>query len=596
MVALTRRLAHLSSAVLLVVLAGLFFSLSRRALAEPPAAPPRHAPEMVTDEALKGADDYPADWLMYAKNYRGHRFSPLNQIDRKNVAKLVPRWCFSLGTRGGQQCTPLVHRGIMYATSTQGRINALKADTGELLWEFDSMLPEDATKYSAGTDVNRGAAIYKDRVIWHNTIGTIFCHDARTGKVIWQVTPDYYRLGFSKTFAPLIIKGMVVTGTAGGEFGIRGFVEARDADTGKRVWKTYTIPGPGEPGHETWPQDSDIWERGGAPTWVTGSYDPDLNLIYWTTGNAGPWSSEQRPGDNLYCCSVLALDADTGKIKWHFQFVPNDDWDFDSNVTPTLTEIEHEGKATPVIAMAVKTGFLYVLDRRDGRFLKAVKFCETPEPPFWAKGLDLSTGRPIESPYARPKKGSKDTVFVAPSVIGAANWWSTAFHPGRQWMVIVANETGNDRIWEPTEYKPGELFIAAEVTEFAKAERRTADRPGRLCAYDLRTMKKQWEAEPELEVRWGGPLVTGGELVFSGTMRGFLQAFDAETGKTLWQFQTGSGIMAHTITYAVDGKQYVAVVSGKGGVADPALNLFPEFFKDMKNHHSSGMVFAFGLP
>jgi alcohol dehydrogenase (cytochrome c) len=576
----------------LLTLVGTFAPFPHKAQAETPALAARHAPELITDEVLRQADEYPADWLMYAKNYSGHRFSPLNQIDRKSVGRLVPKWCFSLGTHGGQQCTPLVHRGIMYVTSTKGHINVIKADTGELLWEFDSKLPDDAIKY-AEVDANRGAAIYKDKVIWHNIIGTIFCHDAKTGKVIWQVTPDYYRLGFSKTLAPLIVNGMVIVGVGGGEFGIRGFIEARDADTGKRLWKTYTIPAPGEPGHETWPQDSDIWEHGGAPTWVTGSYDPALNLIYWTTGNAGPWSSEQRPGDNLYCCSVLALDADTGKIRWHFQFVPNDDWDYDTNVTPILTEIEHDGKATPVAVMAVKTGFLYVLDRRDGRFLKAVKFSETPEPPFWAKGLDPTTGRPIESPYARPQKGAKDTIFVAPSVIGAANWWSTAFHLGRRWVIIVANETGIGRVWEPIEYKPGEFFVGMELTDLAKVTRRTVDRPGRVCAYDLRTMKKQWEAEPELEVRWGGPLVTGGELVFSGTLRGFLQALDAETGKTLYQFQTGSGIMAHPITYAVDGRQYVAIVSGKGGVLE---NQFTEFFTHTKNLHSSGMVFAFGLP
>ena len=590
---LTRWMAYLSSAAWLLFLAGLCLSFSHQAHAQTTAA--RHAPEQVTDEVLQNADDYTADWLMYAKNYRGHRFSPLNQITRENVTQLVPKWAFSVGTLGAQECTPVVHRGTMYVTSTRGQIYAINAGTGELLWGFDSELPEDFINY-AETDVNRGAVIYKDKVFWNSIIGTIYCHNARTGEVIWKVTPDYYRLGFSKTLAPLVVKGMVINGVGGGEFGIRGYLEARDADTGKRIWKTYTIPAPGEPGHDTWPQDNDMWEHGGAPTWITGSYDPDLNLIYWTTGNAEPWSSEQRPGDNLYTCSVLAFDADTGKIKWHFQFVPNDDWDYDSNVTPILTELEHDGQMTPVIAMAVKTGFLYVLDRRSGEFLKAVKFSETPSPPFWAIGLDPETGRPIESPGARPETGSEDPVFVAPSVIGSTNWFGTAFHPGRQWVIIVANETGNDRIWEHIEYIPGELFIGADIDDFGTAMHLTAELPGRLCAYDLRTMEKVWEAEREEEVRWGGPLVTGGELVFSGTLRGFLQALNAETGKTLWQFQTGSGIMAHPITYAVDGKQYVALLSGKGGVANPALDLFPEFFQNMKNHNQSGMVFAFGLP
>lgn len=572
--------------VLLLLFVGLF--LSFKAQAGTSSAPMRNAPQMVTDDVLRNADSYSADWLMWSKNYRGHRFSPLNQINRQNVKQLVPKWCFSLGTHGAQQCTPIVHNGVMYVTSAQGKIFAVDAETGEMKWEFDSKLPDDATKY--GPDANRGAAIYRDRIYWNNIICTLFCLDAKTGEVIWKVTPEYYRLGYSKTFAPLIVKGMVVTGIGGGEYGIRGYVEARDANTGKLKWKTYTIPAPGEPGHETWPKDSDIWQHGGAPTWITGSFDPDLNTIYWTTGNAGPWHGGDRPGDNLYTCSLLALDADTGKIKWHFQFVQHDDWDYDSNVTPVLTELD----GTPVVAMANKTGFLFVLDRRNGKFLKGVKVSETTKD-FWAKGLDAQ-GHPIVEEWARPKVGSKERVFVAPSALGTCNWWGAAFDPRRNWMILVANETGNNLVWDPIPYVAGQEFIGTTEKEpFAEATRRTAERPGRVCAYDLKTMKKVWEAQPELEVRWGGPLVTGGDLVFSGTMRGYLQAFDAENGKTLWQFQTGSGIMAHPITYAVDGKQYVAIVSGKGGVANPA-SLSLDFFKYMKNHNSSGMVFAFRLP
>lgn len=550
----------------------------------------QHAPEQVTDEVLRRAEDYPADRLTYAGSYRGQKYSPLAQVHRGNVAGLAPNWCFSLGTLGAQQSTPLVHRGVMYVTSTEGRVNALDAKTGELLWEFDALLPIDATKY--GPDANRGVALYNDRVYWNSIVGTTYCHDAKTGKVIWKVTPDYYRLGFNKTFAPLIVKGKVITGIGGGEYGVRGFLEARDAETGKRAWKTYTIPGPGEPGHDTWPKDNDIWEHGGAPTWTTGSYDPELNLIYWTTGNAGPWASDQRPGDNLYTCCVLAVDPDNGKIKWHFQFVRNDDWDFDANVTPVLADIEEKGKKTPVIAMAVKNGFLYVLDRRNGKFLKGVAVSVTQN---WANGLDPKTGQVIEKAGIRVKPGSKERVFIAPSALGTCNWWGSAFDRKRGWMILVANETGNDRVWQPLDYTPGDAFSGLDEKAFPNATRRTAEKPGRVLAIDLKTMEKRWEAEPELEVRWGGPLVTGGDLVFSGTMRGYLQALDGETGKRLWQFQTGSGIMAHPVTYAVDGKQYVTIVSGKGGSANPASLSF-DFFKHQKNHHSSGMVFTFALP
>ena len=553
----------------------------------------RHAPELVTDEALVRADEFGADWLMYSRNYSGHRFSPLDQVDTGNVDDLVPQWAFSLGALGAQESTPVVHRGVMYVTSNAAALHAIAADTGELLWSFDSEPPEDVDDFTS-TSVNRGAAIYKDRVIWNNLVGTIYCHDARTGDVIWRVTPDYFRLGYSKTQAPLIVKGMVITGTTGGEHGVRGFLEALDAETGERVWKTYTIPAPGEPGHETWPQDSDAWEHGGAPTWISGAFDPELDLIYWTTGNGGPWSSEQRSGDNLYTCSVLAFDADTGAIRWHYQFVPNDDWDYDANVTPVLTQIDHEGESTPVIALAIKTGFLYVRDRRNGRFLKAVKCSTTPSPPFWATGLDPETGRPIESSHARPSS-PQDSVVVSPSAAGAANWFSTAFHPERQLMIIVANETQNHRFWTPTEYVPGEFFIADndEMLEDEGMFQTVGEFPGRVCAYDLRTMTKRWEASPELDVRWGGPLATAGDLVFSGTLRGTLQALDADDGETLWEFQTGSGIMAHPITYSVDGKQYVVIVSGLGFITNPG---FEDLIADVKNHNGGGMVFAFALP
>jgi len=395
--------------------------------------PPRaaSAPEVITDDVLKNADAYAADWLMWTRNYRGHRFSPLAQVNRANVTQLAPKWGFSLGTHGAQQCTPIVHRGVMYVTSAQGKLNAIDAKTGELIWHFDSQLPEDATKY--GPDANRGVAVYKDRVYWNNIIGTLFCHDAKTGKVIWKVNPDYYRLGYSKTFAPLIVKGRIVTGIGGGEWGVRGYLEARDADTGKRVWKTYTIPAPGEPSSETWPKGSDIWEHGGGPTWITGSYDPELNSIFWTTGNAGPWSGEQRLGLNLYTCCALSLDADTGKIKWHYQFVRNDDWDFDVNQTPILTELDHSGQKTPVLAVANKAGYLWVLDRRNGKFLKATKFSETPSPPFWSTGLDAN-GQPIESPHARAKKKG-DRPFVAPSALGLSQLVEPGARPAPQLVV-----------------------------------------------------------------------------------------------------------------------------------------------------------------
>ncbi|MGV3721842.1 MAG: pyrroloquinoline quinone-dependent dehydrogenase [Actinomycetota bacterium] len=558
-------------------------------LATSPSVPPKHAPVLITDTVLAHAEEYSADWVMWAKTYRGQRYSPLAEINRANVTKLAPKWAYSLGTHGAQQCTPVVHRGVMYVTGAGGKLHALRADTGDLLWSFDSKLPADTARF--GSDTNRGVAIYRDLVIWCNFAGEIFAHNARTGTVVWKRVTADYRRGYTRTLAPLIVKGRVILGSSGGEFGVRGFVEALDAATGKPAWRTHTIPAPGEAGNETWPPGNQ-WEHGGAPTWVTGSYDPELNLIYWTTGNGAPWSAEDRPGDNLYTCCVLALDADTGERKWHFQFVPNDDWDYDCNATPILAEIQHGGERTPILAVALKSGFIYVIDRRDGRFLKGAPFADTIN---WAKGLDPSTGRPIETGKARPRKGKDDRPFVIPSALGAANWWATAFDAKRGNLIVVGNETGMRHVWDPVEFEPGKEFIGWAQGEFQDNTKRTAARPGRVSAWNLETMKKSWEAPRESEIRWGGPLVTGGDLVFSGTMRGFLQALDAENGKPLWQFQTGSGIMAHPVTYAVDGKQYVALLSGRGGVANPTY-ISRDFFKDIKNHNSSGMVFAFALP
>lgn len=552
------------------------------------AVPAQSAPEVVTDKVLVQADHYPADWLMWAKNYRGQRYSSLAQVNRETVPRLVPKWCYSLGTQGAQQCTPVVHRGVMYVTGAGGKLHALKADTGDLLWSFDSHLPADTVRF--GADTNRGVALYRDLVIWCNFAGEIFAHDARSGKVRWRANTADYRRGYTRTLAPLVVKGRVILGSSGGEFGVRGFVEALDAETGKPAWRTHTIPAPGETGHETWPA-GDQWEHGGSPTWVTGSYDPELNLIYWTTGNGAPWSADERPGDNLFSCSVLALDADTGERKWHFQFVPNDDWDYDCNTTPILTEIEWQGERTPVLLAAVKSGYFYVIDRRSGRFLKGIQFADQIN---WAKGLDPVTGRPLETGAARPRKGTDDRVFVIPSALGAANWWGSALDAKRNTLVLVANETGMRHVWDPVEFEPGKEFIGWAPGEFRDNTKRTARRPGRVCAWDLTTFRKTWEAPRESEVRWGGPLVTGGDLVFTGTMRGFLQALDADTGKLHWQFQTGSGIMAHPMTYAVDDQQYVAVLSGRGGVANPTY-VSKDFFRDVKNHNTSGMVFAFGL-
>jgi alcohol dehydrogenase (cytochrome c) len=395
---------------------------------------------------------------------------------------------------------------------------------------------------------NRGVAILGDTLF----VGTLDSHlvalDARSGAVRWDTVVADYNLGHCITGAPLAIDGKVITGISGGEAGIRGFLDAYDASTGKRLWRFWTIPAPGEPGSETWTGDS--WKTGGGPTWVTGSYDPELNLIYWGTGNPGPdWNGDVRPGDNLYTCSLVALDAATGKRKWHFQFTPHDVHDWDATEIPVLLEARVRGRNRKAVAMANRNAFYYLLDRATGEFLHASPYAKQT----WAKGID-DRGRPVVLPNTEP---TAEGTLLWPSLQGATNWFSPSFNPTTNRFYVSVREMSAYYIKTDVKYRPGTFFMGGGERALA------GDKAfGAIRALNASTGEIQWEFRLQ-SPPWAGVLATAGGVVFGGSNEGNFYALDAASGKPLWDFQTGGAIVANPVSYSVDGKQYVAIAAGR---------------------------------
>jgi alcohol dehydrogenase (cytochrome c) len=397
--------------------------------------------------------------------------------------------------------------------------------------------------------VNRGVAILEQTIF----VGTLDAHlyalDASSGSVRWKVKLAENNLGYAITCAPLIVGNKVIIGVSGGEAGIRGFLDAYDAQSGERIWRFHTIPGEGEKGNDTWGGDS--WKTGGGPTWITGSYDPDLNLIYWGVGNPGPdWNGDVRPGDNLYTCSMLALDAETGKLSWHFQFTPHDTHDWDANQTPVLVDLRINGQLRKCLVTANRNGFYYILDRTDGGFIKGVEFATQT----WAKGLD-SKGRPIVLPNTEP---TEDGVLIYPSLQGATNWASPAFHPGHRLYYVAVREMGSYYYKREVEYEPGAPFLGGGEQALSGD-----NAYGAVRALDVNTGQRKWEFKVTTPM-WVGVMSTGGNLVFGSTNEGNFFALHAKTGAPLWDFQLGAEIRSNPISYMVDGKQYVMITAGNG--------------------------------
>jgi alcohol dehydrogenase (cytochrome c) len=517
----------------------------------------------VTSERLLRADNEPQNWLTYSGTYESHRHSQLKQIDPTNANNLELKWVFQARSLEAFEATPLVVDGVMYLTQAPNDVVALDPKTGAVFWIYQYKTSPDSRPCCGS--VNRGLAILGDTLYMATVDAHLVALDARDGQPVWNIEVAKAASGYAMTLAPLVVKDKVVVGVAGGELGIRGFLAAYDAKTGKEAWKFYTIPAPGEPGHETWQGDS--WKTGGAPVWLTGSYDPTLNLTYWGIGNPGPdFNPAQREGRNLYSSSAVALDADTGKLKWFFQFTPNDPYDFDAVQIPVLVDMNWNGSPRKLLFWANRNGFFYVLDRVTGKFVSGYPFVTVN----WAKGLDQD-GVPLQTlqPPGKP---------TYPGVQGGTNWYSPSFSP-RTGLFYLSVWDGYGSIYTPvaTEYKEGRIFTsgriaspiapAASMVPFARRSPINTWTEeaghGAVVAIDPRTGQRKWTS-PMTDVTTSGILTTASDMLFTGTREGHFQAMDARTGAVLWKASLGATIAQGPMTYAVDGKQYVAIASGSG--------------------------------
>jgi alcohol dehydrogenase (cytochrome c) len=500
----------------------------------------------VTYERIAGASREPASWLTYSGSYTGQRFSPLAQINRSNVARLKPAWAYQTNDLNPFEATPVVADGVMYISEPPSNAAALDLRTGRPLWQFRRAVPGDL--HLCCGQVNRGVAVLGERVF----LGTLDAHllalDARTGHPLWDTVVADYKAGYSITVAPLALKDKVIVGISGGEFGIRGFVDAYDAGTGARLWRFWTVPGPGEPGNETWAGDT--WKNGSAATWVTGSYDPALNLIYWGTGNPGPnYDGTERAGANLYSESLVALNATTGKLKWHFQFSPHDTHDWDSTHVPVLIDGLFRGQARKLVVVANRNGFYYTLDRVTGEFLLGKAFAKQT----WAKGLD-ERGRPIPLSQVDP---TPEGLLLFPGLHGATNWNSPSYNAQTRLLYLATRTEGTVYYkFSGVEYEPGSHFTGGGIRGIPGEEPQ-----GSIKALDPLTGEEKWEF-PLHSPPWAGVLSTAGGLVFGGSPEGNFFALDAATGKALWDFQAGGSVYSSAISYEFEGRQFVAVAAG----------------------------------
>ena len=500
-------------------------------------------------ERILSSAAQPENWLTYSGDYHSQRYSTLDRITRGNVARLKVAWMYQIKALHKVETSPLVFDGVMYISEPPSDVTALDLRTGRPIWTYHRSIPQ--VPVCCG-QVNRGVAALDDQLF----IGTLDSHlvalDMKTGRVRWDVEVADYKLANSITLAPLAIKDKVIVGIAGAEYGIRGFLDAYDAKTGKRVWRFWTVPGPGEPGNETWSGDS--WQHGGAPTWLTGSYDPEANLLYWGTGNPGPnYAGDLRKGDNLYSDCLLALDADTGKLKWHYQFTPHDVNDIDANEIPVLVDTGFRGKPRKLVLFGNRNGFYYILDRLTGEFLLAKQFATQN----WAIRID-EHGHPIHNPASAP---SPEGATVYPDDDGATNWFSPSYNPQTGLFYQNCREKGATYFLNEAPYIPGREFLGATRRSLTGVE------PwGALRALDALTGEKKWEFSFPTPP-WSGILSTAGGLVFSGDMEGNFFALDAADGKLLWRLQTGGAVWAAPVTYINEGKQFVAVAAGSAIVA-----------------------------
>ena len=485
------------------------------------------------------------DWFTYSGSYRSERYSALTQIAAANVTRLQVAWAYQCGGAGSVEATPLAANGLIYLTCPPASVVALSPQTGRAVWKWTRTLPQGVITVGFGR-TNRGVAIAGDNVYFGTLDGKLVALDAHSGIERWTVPVAENAEGYSITAAPLAIEGKIVVGVSGGEAGVRGFLDAYDAATGKRVWRFWTVPGTGEEGNESWSGDS--WRRGGGTTWLTGSYDPQLKLLYWGTGNPAPWNGDARTGDNLYTSSLVAVNLETGQLRWYFQFTPHDTHDWDANQIPVLIDAEIGGRRRALVVTANRNGFYYVLDRATGEFLAGSEYARQT----WATGLDAN-GRPLVRAGTEPTEAG---VLVYPSLQGATNWGSPAYSPRTGMFYVAAREMGSIYYKaRKVEYHPRAYYTG--MTERALDE----EASGAIRALDAVSGRKTWEF-PLPSPPWCGVLATAGGLVFSGSNEGNFFALDASSGRPLWSFQTGSFIHAAPMTFMVNGSQHVAIASG----------------------------------
>jgi alcohol dehydrogenase (cytochrome c) len=496
----------------------------------------------------------PGDVLTYGMGYNAQRHSPLKRINKSNVKNLVAAWAYSMTDQLGLEAQPLVHDGVIYITN-HNRTAAVDGVTGKEIWRHTFEYPPEVLRVVCCGIVNRGAALYQGKLIRGTLDNRVIALDMKTGKEVWATKADVdFNKGYSITAAPLVANGVAVIGVAGAEYGIRGFLDGYDAETGKHLWRRYTIPAKGEKGSETWPANDAI-ETGGGSTWVTGSYDPELDLVFWGTGNPAPWNPRGRKGDNLYTNSVLAVKPKTGEVAWYSQTDPYDPFDHDGVNALVQADIKVDGEMKKVVMQAHRDGFLYLLERATGKFLKVNKFVTVN----WASGWDYKSNRPILTQVALDALEGKK-VEVWPSLSGGTNWHPMSYSPIENTLFINAFNLGmNYQAPEAQKVVPGERALHVDLTPVKPAEQ------GHLKAVDPTTGKEKWSI-PFKVANTAGTMNTAGGLVFTGQLTGEFIAVDSSNGKILWKFQTPSGIISQPITWEKDGVQYVTVGSGIGGV------------------------------
>ena len=497
------------------------------------------------------ASEAAGEWLTYSGTYRSERFLPLDEVNRDNVDDLKVIWAYQLQPNdipgaGLQETTPLVADGIMYLTESPSSVTALDARSGKRLWHWSPVLPPGVL-HIGFPKVNRGVAILGDTLYVGTLDARLVALDAGTGAVRWETEVGDNAIGFSLTLAPLALDGKVIVGVSGAEAGVRAFVDAYDAETGELVWRRYTVPAPGEPGSETWGGES--WRTGGGSTWLTGSYDPDLDLLYWMTGNPAPdWNGDLRPGDNLFTCAILALDPDTGEIRWHFQYTPHDVHDWDANQIPVLFDATFYGEDRKLVAVANRNAFYYLLDRETGEFLLGTPYSKQT----WAAGLD-ENGRPIVLPNSEP---TEEGNLVWPSLQGATNWFSPSYNPVKQRFFIPNRRMGAIYYKADAEYEPGQPFMGGGEQALSGDEA-----TGAVLALYALTGEQLWEF-PLQTPPWSGLMATSGDLVFGSSNEGNFFALDEDSGQPLWNFNTGAHIRTNPMGFAVDGRERIAIVGG----------------------------------